>query len=120
MSAPSTNRQASTGDDVVNKKKLVDDICQAWFVSHNMGSDENGRIHYRSKEGELSKEVVPPAELRRLMEDPETGVVAKAKQLAPKLDFSLFWSPPELREYAAQQAGEGARVTKGLGSSTSE
>lgn len=117
MTTPATDSQASTGNDKVDKKKLVDDICQAWFVSHNMGSDENGRIHYRSKEGILSKEVVPPAELRRLMEDPEVGMVAKAKQLAPKLDFSLFWSPPELRELAAQQAGEGSRVTKGLGSS---
>jgi len=49
------------------------------------------------------------------MEDPEVGLVAKANQLAPKLDFSLFWSPPELREYAAQQAGQGGDVTQGSG-----
>ncbi len=111
----SAYNQGQNQDEKVDKKKLVDDICQAWFVSHNMGSDENGRIHYRSKDGVLSKEVVPPDELRRLMEDPEVGLVAKANQLAPKLDFSLFWSPPELREYAAQQAGQGGDVTQGSG-----
>ena len=109
----SPSNQGQNQDEKVDKKKLVDDICQAWFVSHNMGSDENGRIHYRSKEGVLSKEVVPPDELRGLMEDPYDGVVAKAKQLAPKVDFSLFWSPPELREYAAQQSGQGGDVTQG-------
>ena len=47
----SPSNQGQNQDEKVDKKKLVDDICQAWFVSHNMGSDENGRIHYRSKDG---------------------------------------------------------------------
>ena len=101
----------------IDKKKVVDDICQAWFVSQNMGTDDDGRVHYRSKDGVLSKEVVPPEELHRLMEDPDTGVVAKAKQLAPDIEFTLLWTPPELQEYAAQEvAADNARAGKSSGS----
>lgn len=105
---------ADSQEKKIDKKKVVDDICQAWFVSENMGTDDEGRVHYRSKEGVLSKEVVPPEDLHRLMEDPDTGLVAKAKQLAPDIEFTLLWTPPEVQEYAAQEvAAENERLAKG-------
>lgn len=100
--ATGVDEDAEQDSEAINKNKLVDDICQSWFVSQGLGSDENGRIHRRAKDGTLSAEVIAPDELRRRMEDPETGLAAKAKQLAPNTNFSLYWKPPTWQPETAE------------------
>ncbi len=97
----------ATPEQKEDKKKLIDDMFHSWLISAGLGSDDNGIIHYRSKEGVLSG-VVPPEEFRRLLEDPETGLVNKVKHLSPNIDYTLLWTPPELQEEAAQRVEENA------------
>lgn len=88
------------------KTKLIDDMFHAWLISHDMGCDDEGRLHYRNKAGDLG-DIVPANEFRRLLEDPEHGLEAKVKQMYPEIEFTLFWTPPELQEYAANLENEG-------------
>lgn len=89
-------------NNIEAKTKLVDDMFHAWLISHGMACDNEGKIHYRDKEGVLGG-TVPADEFRLLLEDPDHGLAAKAKQMMPDIEFTLFWTPPELQEYAEQQ-----------------
>lgn len=90
------------------KTKLVDDMFHAWLISHGMGCDDEGKLHYRSKEGDLAG-IVPADEFRSLFEDPEHGFEATVKQKFPDIEFTLLWTPPELQEQAAAALTNGGQ-----------
>lgn len=92
-----------TGETLSKEKEtVVDNILYGWLIAHDMACDDSGIVHYRTKEGVMT-DVVPAKVLRDLMEDVDEGIETKAKRMIPDVEFVLFWTPPELQEYAAQQ-----------------